>query len=93
MAAIVPNADVDLAGLREHLARQLPPYARPLFVRITGCVAATSTFKHAKNDLQRDGFDPAATTDPIFFADPTAKTYIRLDDKLYARIQAGKVRL
>jgi len=93
MAAIVADADVDLAGLREHLARQLPAYACPLFVRITGGVAATSTFKHAKSDLQHDGFDPAATDDPIFFAHPTAKTYIRLDDELYCRIRAGKVRL
>jgi fatty-acyl-CoA synthase len=90
MAAIV--ADVDLAALHEHLARQLPPYARPLFVRITDRVAATSTFKHAKTDLQREGFDPAATNDPLFFADPAAKTYIRLDDELYALIQAGKVK-
>jgi fatty-acyl-CoA synthase len=93
MAAIVADADIELAGLRAHLSRRLPPYAQPLFLRLTERIAATSTFKHAKSDFQRDGFDPAATTDPIFFADPTTKTYTRLDDELYDRLQAGKVKL
>jgi fatty-acyl-CoA synthase len=93
MAAIVANADLDLSGLYEHLARHLPPYARPLFLRLAKSLDATSTFKHAKHDLQRDSFDPAVTDDPIFFANPAAKTYVRLDGQLYARIQAGKIKL
>ena len=66
MAAIVATARLDVAELRKHLARVLPPYARPLFLRITDRIEATATFKHTKNDLKREGYDPAATSDPIY---------------------------
>ena len=39
----------------------------------------------------RDGYNPAATDDPIFFNDRRNGTFIRLDDLLYDRIQAGQV--
>ena len=93
MAAIVADGEPDFDELREHLARLLPPYARPKFLRITDGIAATSTFKHNKTELQREGFDPAATNDPIYFDDAAKKAFVRLDAALYARIQAGKVRL
>jgi hypothetical protein len=67
MAAIVPDGWLDVAALRAHLAQRLPAYARPKFLRVAKELAKTSTFKHTKNDLQRDGFDPAATRDTIYF--------------------------
>jgi hypothetical protein len=91
MAVIVADGDPDFDELREHLARLLPPYARPRFLRITDRIAATSTFKHNKAELKREGFDPAATNDPIYFDDAAKKAFVRLDATLYARIQAGKV--
>ena len=51
-----------------------------------------STFKHTKNDLQRDGFDPAATGDAIYFDDPASDAFVPLDQALYERIKAGVVR-
>jgi fatty-acyl-CoA synthase len=93
MAAIVSDGAPDLDELREHLARRLPGYARPKFVRLTERIAATATFKHTAAGLQREGFDPAATDDPIYFDDAAKKAYVRLDGALYARITAGKVRL
>ena len=93
MAAIVVDDHFKFAEFREHLARRLPPYARPLFLRITDYLKATGTFKHAKVDLVREGYDPAATSDPIYFDDPTQNAFVRLDSVLHARIQAGEVRL
>ncbi len=93
MATIVCESQPDLAGLREHLARRLPAYARPKFVRITDKIAATSTFKHSKTELQREGFDPTTTRDPTYFDDAATGAYLRLDAALYARIQAGEVRI
>jgi fatty-acyl-CoA synthase len=69
MAAVVTDGALDLAALRAHLTRRLPPYARPKFLRVADRIATTSTFKHTKIDLVRDGFDPAATTDPIYLDD------------------------
>jgi fatty-acyl-CoA synthase len=93
MAAIVCPGDLDLAGLRQHLAAWLPPYARPLFLRVADRLEATATFKHTKTNLQRQGFDPAATSDAIYFDDPAKKAFVRLDTALFASITAGKVRL
>jgi fatty-acyl-CoA synthase len=93
MAALVVDDTLDLAELRKHLARVLPPYARPLFLRIQDRIAVTATFKHQKSDLVREGFDPAASGDAVYFDDPSQQTYVRLDTPLYERIKAGAVRL
>jgi fatty-acyl-CoA synthase len=93
MAAIICDGNPDLAALREHLAARLPPYARPLFVRVADRLEATATFKPTKTNLQREGFEPAATSDAIYFDDPVKKAFVPLDAALFARITAGKVRL
>jgi fatty-acyl-CoA synthase len=93
MAAIMCEADIDLAALRSHLAARLPDYARPLFLRIRHEVDVTATFKQRKIDLLKDGFDPDTVRDPIFFDDPTRGAYVRLDGALYRRIVVGEIRL
>ena len=93
MAAVVTDGPLDFVAFREHLARWLPPYARPLFVRITDRIEATDTFKHTKVALARQGYDPTATTDAIYFDNPDRRAFVRLDGVHYARIQAGDVRL
>jgi fatty-acyl-CoA synthase len=93
MAAVVTDGALDLAALRAHLTRRLPPYARPKFLRVADRIATTSTFKHTKIDLVRDGFDPAATTDPIYLDDAANDAFVPLDGALYARVKAGDLRL
>jgi len=93
MAAIVCDGQCDLGALHEHLARNLPDYARPLFLRIQPKIEVTGTFKQKKVDLVREGFNPAATTNPIYFNDPQAKAFVLLDPTLYRRIESGDVRL
>jgi fatty-acyl-CoA synthase len=93
MAALVVNGSFDLTALRKHLASSLPDYARPLFLRIRGEMDVTSTFKQKKIDFVAQGFDPAATTDPIFFDDPAAKAFVRIDRALHDRIRDGGIRL
>ena len=72
---------------------KLPAYARPLFVRLPRALATTGTFKLKKGDLQREGFDPGAVTDPLFVRDARKDRYVPLDRELFARIVAGEVRL
>src|SRR5580692_4637750 len=93
MAALVVDGTLDLPELRQHLARMLPSYARPLFLRIQERIAVTATFKHQKNELIREGFDPAASGDAIYFDDPSQQAYVHLDSALFERIKAGAVRL
>jgi fatty-acyl-CoA synthase len=93
MAAIVADGQLDFAQLHKHLANRLPPYARPLFLRMRDKIEATTTFKYSKHELQRQGYDPAATPDPIYFALPEGQSFMPLDAALHARIVAGTVRL
>jgi fatty-acyl-CoA synthase len=93
MATLVTSGALDVAELRRHLARRLPAYARPLFLRIKDRIELTATFKPKKDELAREGYEPAMVSDALYFDDPAAQSYLRLDAALYARIDAGKVRL
>jgi fatty-acyl-CoA synthase len=93
MAAIVCERNCDLAALHAHLRERLPDYARPLFLRIRREIEVTSTFKQRKLDLIKEGYDPTATSDPIYFNDAKAGAFVPLDAALHRRIEAGEIRL
>lgn len=93
MAAITPGEGFDLVGLRDFLVRELPSYARPLFIRIQPAIETTGTFKYRKVDLVHDGFDPAKTEFCLYFDHPLAHRYERITRELYADIQGGSLRL
>ena len=90
MATLVADDTLDLAALRAHLAGRLPAYAHPLFLRIRTRMELTATFKYTKFDLVRQGYDPAATADAIYFNDSERHAFVRLDQAHYQRIQAGQ---
>ena len=91
MATLVAEAELDLAAFRAHLMRRLPHYARPLFLRIRTELEVTATFKYTKTALVRQGYDPAATTSAVYFNDPVRGAFIRLDQAMFQRIQAGQL--
>jgi fatty-acyl-CoA synthase len=91
MAALVaPN--LDLAAFRKHVAANLPPYARPVFLRIMPELEVTGTFKYRKADMVVAGFDPGQVKEPLFFDDAAAGAYVPLDTALYRRIAEGAMR-
>ena len=92
MAAIVTDGCFDLRALADHLARRLPPYAHPLFLRIATSLDATETFKQKRRQLAREGFDPVAVSDPLYFRDPGSGEYRPLDASVVADIAAGAIR-
>jgi fatty-acyl-CoA synthase len=93
MATVVAEGDLDLIGLRNHLVNRLPDYARPIFLRLRPEIQLTSTFKYTTVGFAREGYNPAAVSDPIYFNDPQREMFIRLDQPLYDRIQSGQVDL
>ena len=93
MATIVTADALDLVEFRQHLTRRLPAYARPLFLRVTDKIAKTATFKQAIKDLKREHYNPATTSDAIYFDDPEQGAFARLDIALYERIRARKIRV
>lgn len=93
MASIVSEKEVDIPKLRAHLEKELAAYAQPLFVRIQPEMEITGTFKHRKVELVKEGFDPDAVSDPIYFNDLAAKAFVLLDKALYDKINGGGVRV
>ena len=93
MAAIVCAGALDLAALHRHLAERLPAYACPLFLRLCPQAELTGTFKYAKTDLVRQGFNPSECADPLYFNHPELRAYAALDASLYDSILARAIRL
>jgi fatty-acyl-CoA synthase len=94
MAAVVldPGAALDGARLYARIERELPAYARPVFLRIGDAPELTGTFKLKKTALQQQGFDPAATSDPILYRDDERRAYQPLDASTHERIATGALR-
>jgi fatty-acyl-CoA synthase len=93
MAAITPEPNFDLNGLRDYLVLELPVYARPLFIRIQPAIETTGTFKYRKLDLVREGFNPTAIEQALYFDHPTEHAYKLITRDLYAQIQSGAFKL
>jgi fatty-acyl-CoA synthase len=93
MAALVVDGAFDLQAFRLEVARLLPPYARPLFLRRLSAIDSTGTFKPRTRELQKAGYDPAQVPDPLYFDDPRVGAYVPLDAALHAAITAGSIKL
>jgi fatty-acyl-CoA synthase len=93
MAAILVDQRFDLKTLSEHLMQRLPPFAHPVFVRISDVLDATETFKQKKRQLIRDGFDPARNNDMLYYRDPSSATYRGLEAEDFSNIARGIIRL
>jgi len=92
-AALQVNGEFDLAAFRAEVATRLPPYARPVFLRIVSTLEATATFKPRKQDLMQAGFDPGRISDPLYVDDPRSQRYVPLDAALFAAILSGALRI
>jgi len=93
MTALVVNDNFNLETFRHYLAGRLPEYARPLFVRIVAAIELTGTFKLRKQEPALEGYDPARIQDAMYFYDREQQSYITLDAALYARLEAGELRV
>jgi len=93
MATIAADEGFDLTAFRTHLIDCLPDYACPLFLRVRDHLEITATFKHAKQQLIREGYDPSAIPDAIYFNDRQRQAFIPLDQSLHDRIQRGQIRV
>jgi len=92
MAALVVGPEFDIKGFGEHVARELPAYAQPLFVRILTAIATTGTFKIRKIELIADGYDPGKIKGPLYFHDPK-KGYVKVTKGVFEKVSAGAVKL
>ncbi len=93
MVGLVTNDDFNIEEFGIYLTLQLPVYARPLFIRMQTQIEATGTFKQRKVDLVKQGFDPGAIDDRLFFNDAESGDIQALGVALYDRIVDGDLRL
>ena len=92
MATLVVSQDFDVAAFGEYVARELPSYAQPVFLRLLPEIATTGTFKYRKMDLVAEGFDPSLVKTALFYRDQVGG-YVSLETADYAVIGAGQLRL
>lgn len=93
MASLTVTDEFDISGLRGHLAKNMPPYAVPLFIRIEPEAQTTGTFKFRKVELVDEGYDVAKISDPVFFGATGSDAYEPLDAEGVTKINEGKARV
>ena len=93
MAALVAETEPDLEALMAHVEKELPHYARPVFLRLSNESETTSTFKFKKTNLVKAGFNPANIAEPVFIAHEKRGRYVALDESVYERVIEGEIRL
>ena len=102
----VPNADgragmaaltlqpgvetLDLEGFSSFVQRELPAYARPVFLRVQTDIDVTGTFKMLKGNLKKDGYDPQRIAEPVYVLKPGAEAYEPLNAEFAGRIDTGE---
>ncbi|KAG7311656.1 hypothetical protein JYU34_002710 [Plutella xylostella] len=84
---------LDLDKLASDLAKDLPAYARPIFLRVMPKLDMTGTFKMKKTDLQKEGFDPNIVKDKLYYLDAKLNRYLPLGPQEYEKINNGQIRL
>ena len=80
MAALVlqPGVSFDPAAFWAFALERLPRYAAPQYLRIAPTTDITGNYKLRKVDLQRQGYDTAQVSDPLWVRDDKARTYLPL---------------
>ena len=92
MAAVNTKGEVNFPGLYSWLESRLPKYAIPLFVRVQKEAETTGTFKYRKVELVKEGFDPNAVSEPLWYFDPETGKYEPLTPDAYETILSGAVK-
>lgn len=90
-------AGEELLEIAQHVARNLPQYARPVFLRICDSIQATGTNKHVKHKLRSQGVDPNLvfasdnSTDKLYWL--KGSRYVPFNEVNWQELCNGKVKL
>ena len=84
------NQSIDWGDLSDFVNKNLPKYARPVFIRIISEVDTTGTFKLKKNELRDEGYDINKHNDEIYFMMPNTDQYKKLDQEWNNKINSGQ---
>lgn len=87
-----PAKPVDFEAFRAYLKEELPPFAIPLFIRLSSAAETTSTMKHLKSTLKTDGYDITKTSEALYFFMVDTKQYVQITPEIKEGIDTGKYR-
>src|SRR5690606_24457978 len=87
-----PDKTFDANRLFAYLQDNLPPYAVPVFIRVTYAIEKTGTFKYRKADIQKLGYSLNRPHAEGYACLPRTCCYIVLIPDLWGDINAGGVR-
>ena len=90
MAAMNVSDEFSFISFIEHVNKNLNTFQKPYFLRLTKEMQTTGTFKHQKEDLKKQGFNPSLIKDKLYFLQKD--NYIEIDQALYNRIHSGDER-
>ena len=93
MTAVAVHDGCDLRKLKAHLEKQLPEYARPVFIRIVSSIDLTGTLKLNKQLLATQSFDPNQSQDPLYYVDRNSGAFLPLTVDVFRQLQAGLQRI
>ena len=91
MAAITltPGQQFNAAEFTEFVDRELPAFARPVFVRIEQEQDTTGTFKLFKGKLKQQAYHLDQVDEPLYVRQPKSKQYELLDRGFYDQLING----
>jgi fatty-acyl-CoA synthase len=92
MALLKIDGHFDFDVLVQRL-ETLPPYARPLFLRLAREIETTETFKLNRRVYVEQGFDPECVADPLYVFERAQQAYVPLDASRHEAIRNGAMRL
>ena len=81
-----PAEIFDIDAVAEHLHKELPKFAVPIFIRLKEEINLTHTHKIKKFDLKKEGFN---SDGQIYVLLPKSKTYVQMDENLLTEINEG----
>ena len=89
MVAIVKHKkeNFELDSITDHLLKELPKYAVPIFIRLMDKIDFTHTHKIKKFNLKKEGF---ICDDEVFVMLPKNKKYVQLNKNLLNEINEGE---
>ena len=90
MAAMNVSDEFSFISFIEHVNKNLNTFQKPYFLRLTKEMQTTGTFKHQKEDLKKQGFNPSLIKDKLYFLQKN--NYVEIDQALYNRIHSGDER-
>ena len=90
MAAMNVSDEFSFISFIEHVNKNLNAFQKPYFLRLTKEMQTTGTFKHQKEDLKKQGFNPSLIKDKLYFLQKD--NYVEIDQALYNRIHSGDER-